>query len=336
MTRVPEAFRLGGIEVPPGRRKDIRLRISESFTATPVYIPVTVLCGYRAGPAIFIMAALHGNELNGMEAIRRLRSELDPERLSGTLIMVSIANPISFVAQMRDLPDGRDLNRSFPGSAHGSMAAQVARVLFQRIVKPCAYGVDLHTAAIGRTNLPHVRADMRIQGVRRLAEGFGAEVILDTRGERGMLRREATRAGIPTIVFEGGEPMRFEVPLIERAVRGIRNLLVDLGMYPGARHSPRFQIVVEDRRWVRSPRGGILILKVKPGDFVEKGQELGYNMKPYGKEVSVLRAPFSGLVVGVATHPMAFPGTAVCHILKLPPRYSKLRRLFDHLKEDEE
>lgn len=336
MTRTTAPFQIGGIEIAPGQRKDVRLRISESFTATPVYIPVTVLHGYRAGPSLFVTAAIHGNELNGMEAIRRLRSELDPERLAGTLVMVAIANPISFVAQTRDLPDGRDLNRSFPGTARGSLASQVARVLFRRIVTPCTYGIDLHTAAIGRTNLPHVRADMRVQGVRRLADGFGAEVILDTPGERGMLRREATRAGVPTIVFEAGEPMRFEVPFIERAVRGIRNLLADVGMYPCARHSPKFQVVVKDCKWVRSLRGGILILRVKPGDFVEQGQDLGYNMKPYGKEVSVLHAPFPGLVVGVATHPMAFPGTAVCHILKLPPRYARMRRLFDHLREASE
>lgn len=321
--------RFGNIRLEPGTRKDIRLKISESFTTTPVFIPVTVIHGTDAGPRVFVTAAVHGNEINGVEVVRQIRTAIDPKKLRGTLLLVPIANPIGFVSQQRDLPDGRDLNRCFPGTPRGSLTSQVAHVLFTKVVKDCDFGVDLHTAASGRTNLPHVRADMRQPTVRRLACGFGAEIVLDTPGEPTMLRAAASRAGVPVIVYEAGEPMKFQSSFIQKGVTGIKNVMTDLGMYDFPRQSPPYQLILKDHKWIRARRGGILILQVKPGDVVKKGQQIAYNTKPYGTEVSTVDAPYTGICVGVTTIPMVYPGTAICHVLRLHKRQARMTRLFE-------
>lgn len=322
-----EPFEIAGMTVAAGMRKDIHLKITELFTATPVFIPVTVVHGASAGPTVFITAALHGDEINGIEIVRRIRSEVDPAQLRGTLLLVSVANPISFLNQTRDLPDGRDLNRSFPGRREGSMASHIASHIFTKVVRRADWGIDLHTAARGRINLPHLRADMRVPAVRRLAHAFGCEVVLDMQGDRGTLRAAATRAGIPTIVFEAGEPLKFQRSLIEKGLDGVKNSLAELGMVAFPRVSPLFQIVVDDRQWVRAEKGGIMLLNVKPGDIIRKGEEIGLNTKPFGTEVNRLKAPYTGLVVGCTTVPLVVPGSAVCHLVRLDQRASNLKKL---------
>jgi hypothetical protein len=313
----PEAFRIGRIEIPPGSRKDIRLKIGEMYIASPVYIPVTVAHGLEPGPAIFVTAALHGDELNGIEMIRQVRAHLDPKKVRGTVVLVMIANPISFVLQKRDLPDGRDLNRSFPGRSLGSIAAAIAHDLFHKIVLKCHFGIDLHTAGRGRINLPHVRANLKIAKVRELAFAFGPEIIIDQPGESGMLRVESRKRGVAVITYEAGEPMKFENDVIERGVQGIWNALASLGVYPYERKPPSFQLVVDHHKWVRSQRGGILIMHVKPGDVVKKGQVLAHTSRPFGTEQVNIHAPFSGVVISVTTVPTVLPGGAVCHISRL-------------------
>ena len=320
-------FEIVGIPVLPGTRKDIHIKITELYTATPVFIPLTVVHGAHAGPTLFITAAVHGDEINGVEMVRRIRADVEPAQLHGTLLLVSVANPIAFLTQSRDLPDGRDLNRFFPGRKEGSMASYIARHIFRKIIRRADWGIDLHTAARGRTNLPHVRADMRVQAVRRLAHAFGCEVIFDMEGEKGMLRTAATRAGIPTIVYECGEPLKFQKNLIRKGIDGIKNTLADLGMYPFPRVSPLFQFLVEDYRWIRAQKGGIMLLNVKPGDIIEKGEEIALNTKPFGTAVHRLKAPYTGLVVGCTTLPLVIPGSAVCHLVRLDQRAKTFEKL---------
>lgn len=322
-------FEIAGMKVGSGRRKDVKVRISEFYTATPVFIPVTVLHGTRPGPVLYLTAAVHGNEINGVEMVRQVRLAVDPRSLSGTLILVVIANPIAFLNMSRDLPDGRDLNRFFPGRDRGSMASHIADALFTKIVRLADYGIDLHTAATGRTNLPHVRTDMRSPVLRRLATAFGCEVIFDMAGEEGTLRRAASEAGVPTIVYEAGEPLKFQKNLIRRGVEGIKNVLADLRMAEFERTSPDFQIVVDDHRWIRAVKGGILQVNVKPGDIVEKGADIAVNTKPFGTEVSRVRAPHTGLVVGCTTLPMVIPGSAICHLVSLGTRDRVLRKVLE-------
>ena len=322
-------FEIAGMKVPAGRRKDLKIRISEFYTATPVFIPVTVAHGRRPGPTLYVAAAVHGDEINGVEMVRQVRALLDPERLRGTVILVLIANPISFLTMSRDLPDGRDLNRYFPGREHGSMASLIADAIFTKIVRRADFGIDLHTAAAGRTNLPHVRADLRSPVLRRMASAFGCEVIFDMPGDEGMLRRAASQAGVPTIVYEAGAPLKFQRPLIRRGVEGICNVMADLRMYEVDRVPARFQIIVEDHRWIRASRGGILNLMVKPGDIIAKNSVIAVNTKPFGTEVRRIRAPYTGLVVGCTTVPMVIPGSAVCHMIPLGGRAAVLRPLLE-------
>ena len=324
-----KAFEIAGMKVAPGRRKDVKVRISEFYTATPVFIPVTVLHGTRPGPVLYLTAAVHGNEINGVEMVRQLRTAVDPKRLAGTLILVVIANPIAFLNMARDLPDGRDLNRFFPGRDRGSMASHIADALFTKIVRLADYGIDLHTAATGRTNLPHVRTDMRSPVLRRLATSFGCEVVFDMPGEEGTLRRAASEAVVPTIVYEAGEPLKFQKNLIRRGMEGIKNVLADFRMVEFERTSPAFQIVVDDHRWVRAEKGGILQLNVRPGDIIEKGADIAVNTKPFGTEVSRVRAPYTGLVVGCTTLPMVIPGSAICHLVALGSRDRVLRKVLE-------
>lgn len=322
-------FEIAGMKVSAGHRKDLKIRISEFYTATPVFLPVTVAHGRRPGPAVYVVAAIHGNEINGIEMLRQVRSMIDARRLRGTLILVMIANPISFLNMSRDLPDGRDLNRYFPGRERGSMASLIADAIFTKIVRKADFGIDLHTAASGRTNLPHVRADLRSPSLRRLATAFGCEVVFDMPGEDGMLRRAASKAGVPTIVYEAGEPLKFQKRLIRRGVEGILNVLADLKMYDFERVRPAFQIIVEDHRWIRAKRGGIVNMQVNPGDIIEKNEVIAVNTKPFGTEVRRIRAPYAGLVVGCATLPLVIPGSAVCHLVSLGSRAGVVRRLLE-------
>ena len=320
-------FELGGISVLPGERSDLRVKISELYTAVPVMIPLTIVNGARPGPRLFVTAAIHGNETNGIEMVRRMRAEVDPLALKGVLLLVAIANPIAFMNLTRDLPDGRDLNRFFPGRDLGSMASHIAASLFDKVIRRADVGIDLHTAAAGRTNLPHVRADLRFPQVRRLSSAFGCEVVFDMAGEKGMLRHAATRLGIPTIVYEAGEPMKFQQNLIARGVTGIKNVMAELGMYDFPRESPAFQVIIDDHKWIRAKRGGIMMMQIKPGDIVEKGDVIAVHTKPFGAEVMRTRAPYSGLVVGTNTMPMAIPGTALCHLVKLGSRLKPMKTM---------
>ena len=320
-------FELGGISILPGERSDLRVKISELYTAVPVMIPLTVVNGALPGPRLFITAAIHGNETNGIEMVRRIRADVDPLSLRGVLLLVAIANPIAFMNMSRDLPDGRDLNRFFPGRKTGSMASHIASSLFDKVIRRADFGIDLHTAAAGRTNLPHVRAELRYPQVRRLASAFGSEVVFDMAGDKGMLRQAATRLGIPTIVYEAGEPMKFQQNLIARGVTGIKNVMAELGMYSFPRESPSFQVIIDDHKWIRAQRGGILMVQIKPGDVIEKGDVIAVHTKPFGAEVMRLKAPYSGLVVGTSTMPMAIPGSAVCHLVKLGSRLRPMKAM---------
>src|SRR5262245_46370756 len=287
---IAHPFELGGISVLPGERTDLRVKISELYTAVPVMIPLTIINGAKAGPRLFVTAAIHGHATNGIEMVRRIRADVDLLALKGVLLLVAIANPIAFMNLDRDLPDGRDLNRFFPGRQAGSMAAHIASALFDKVIRRADVGIDLHTAAAGRTNLPHVRADLSFPQVRRLASAFGSEVVFDMEGEKGMLRYAATRLGIPTIVYEAGEPMKFQQNLIARGVTGIKNVMAELGMYDFPRESPPFQVIVEDHKWIRATKGGILMMQLRPGQVSEKGEVIAAHAKPFGAEGQATKA----------------------------------------------
>jgi len=308
---------IGGRAVRRGSTEQIFLKVSEHYTATPVNVLVTVVRGRRKGPALFLAAAVHGDELNGVEVVRRIMTSTSPEDLRGTLICVPVVNRMGFLAHSRYLPGHQDLNRCFPGQPQGTAASRLAHTLFREIVAPSDYGIDLHTASHGRTNLPHVRAEMSNDRVRRLARAFGMEIIVDTSGPARTLRAAATRAGVPTILFEAGETFRFQRAMVARGVQGARNVLVALKMIPGQRREPRFQVVIKVSEWIRAPRGGIAEVLIRPGEIVYEGDEIASITNPFGREVSSVRSPLTGLILGTTTVPLVNPGDAICHVAKL-------------------
>jgi predicted deacylase len=275
------------------------------------------------------VAALHGDEINGAGAIRHLIQDGEFRLLRGAVVLVPVLNLLAFDRHSRYLPDRRDLNRCFPGSATGSLASRMARTIFDEIVSRCDYGIDLHTAAVRRTNYPTVRGDMQDPTVEKLARSFGCEIIIDGKGPRGAFRREACKAGCPTIIMEGGEVWKVEPLIVESAVRGVKNALRGLKMLDGEIDKPDYQVVIQKTKWVRAERGGFLRFHIKPGEIVEAEQALVTITSLLGQERGILHAPFDGVVLGMTTLPATSPGEPVCHLGQLPAgtTASQLRHL---------
>jgi predicted deacylase len=307
-----------GEKIPPGESRDVKLAVSESYSSMTIRIPIHVRRAAAEGPVVFVTAVLHGDEINGTGAIRQLILDEDLHLVRGSLILVPVLNLLAFDRHSRYLPDRRDLNRSFPGSPTGSLASRMAHTIFDEIVSRSDYGIDLHTAAVHRTNYPNVRGDMSNPRVRSLAEAFGSEIIMNGVGPNGAFRREACAAGCPTIIMEGGEVWKVEPPIVEAAVRGVKNVLRHLKMLDGEAERPNYQVVIEKSKWVRAERGGFLQFHVNPGDIVEKDSPLASNTTLLGREQNVLHAPFDGVVIGISTLPATSPGEPVCNLGKLP------------------
>ena len=308
------SFRIGGVRIGPGETRNVRLKVSERYTGDDVTVPLRVIRAWRPGPAVFISAAVHGNEINGTGIIHELMFGEVLKVHAGTVILVPVVNPYGFETHDRYMPDGRDLNRHFPGSPRGSLARRVADILFREIVLKSDYGLDLHTAAAQRTNYPNIRAGLSDERVLALARAFGSEVIVDSEGPTGSLRRAATAAGCPTIVLEAGEPLKMQPGVLEAGILGVTNVLHWLGIVDGSPSKPDYQIEVTKRRWVRADVGGLLHYHVAPGEAVEAGQPLATSFSLYGDEQNTLTAPEDSIVIGVTTRPAVKPGEPVFHL----------------------
>ncbi len=307
-----------GKTIAPGESCDVELAIGESYSGMTVRIPLHIQRAEEDGPTVFVTAALHGDEINGTGAVRTLIQDETFRLTRGSVILIPVLNLLAFDRHSRYLPDRRDLNRCFPGSKKGSLAGRMARRIFQTLVARCDYGIDLHTAAVRRTNYPNVRADMTSPEARRIAKAFGSEVILDGKGPKGAFRREVCRAGCPTIIMEGGEVWKVEPTIVETAVRGIKNVLRELDMLDGPPERPDYQLVLKRSKWVRADYGGFLQFHVQPGQIVEQDQPLATNTNLLGRESNVITSPFTGMVLGMTTLPAVSPGEPVCKIGKLP------------------
>lgn len=337
MTR-PSVGQWGDERIEPGDSREILLAVSEGYLGISLAIPIFVRRATEPGPVVFVTAALHGDEINGTGAIRHLIQDDSFQLLRGSAILVPVLNVLSFERHTRYLPDRRDLNRCFPGSAKGSLASRVARSIFQEIVHRSDFGIDLHTASVRRTNYPTVRGDLQHAKVRELALAFGSEILMNGRGPKGALRREACHAGRPTIIMEGGEVWKVEPSIVQTATRGIRNVFRHLGMIEGEIELPSYQVTIEHARWVRAEEGGFLQFHVQPGEVVDQGQPLASNTTIMGQEQSVLTAPFSGVILGMTTLPAVSPGEPVCHLGKLPEGMApnelrRLRRMQEGIEE---
>ena len=287
-------------------------------TDTSLSLPVAVLNGLRPGPTVWLNAALHGDELNGVEIIRQLLQTLRPRELNGAVIAVPIVNVFGFVNESRYLPDRRDLNRSFPGSPRGSLTAQLAHLFMTQVVERCQYGVDFHTGSDHRTNLPQLRVDLTDPEVERLAKAFGAPVTVDAAYRDGSLRSACRAIGIPLIVFEGGEAHRFNAAAIRTGIDGTLRVLAELGMISGPDVPALGEtVIVRHSHWERARRSGIVRIDVFPGEAVQRGDVLGIIGDALGTRHAAVRASRTGIVLGYTRNPLVSQGDALVHIADL-------------------
>jgi hypothetical protein len=318
MSKVPLV--INGIEVPPGSEVLINLPVASYYGHSDITMPVQVLSSKSSGPTLLINAAIHGDEVNGVEIIRRLLLEPALLQLKGDLLLVPIVNIYGFLTRSRYLPDRRDLNRSFPGSEKGSLAARVAELFLREIASKATHAIDLHTGAIHRSNLPQVRISFEQEGAEGLARSFNAPVILDANYRDGSLRDVLTEYGVPCLVYEGGEALRFDEMAIQTGVKGILSTMRYLGMLPTDTSDKKVSepLVSHSSIWVRAPESGILRSQVPLGARVEKDELLGVIDGPFGHtQVSIL-SPFAGVVIGKTLLPPTHEGEALFHIAKVP------------------
>jgi predicted deacylase len=313
--------------VVPGTRLQLEWRPRGGISTAEIASPVIVARGAMAGPVLCLAAGVHGDEINGVEIVRRLSHAVDPTRLSGTVIGVPIVNVFGYSRGSRYLPDRRDLNRSFPGSRQGSIASRIAHGFFQDIVRHCDVLVDFHTGSFDRANLPQVRADLTNPEVLEFTRGFGATVVLHSPGNKGMLRVAATAVGIPAVTFEAGAPTRLEPAEIAQAVAAIERLMIKLEMREDpeasappadvaavALEAPEPPPIFLDSRWVRANSGGLLISEVSLGQHVLAGQKLGRVIDPVSNVERFIVAPVPGRVIGMSQNQAVLPGYAAFHL----------------------
>ena len=282
-------------------------------------IPVEVIRGKEPGPILFISAAIHGDEINGCEAIKRILNRRKTlSKIKGTLIAVPIVNVFGFNRNVRYLPDRRDLNRCFPGSDNGSLGGQIANTFMQEVVSKATHGIDLHTAAIHRTNLPQIRACLDDSETNRLASAFGVPVVVNSDIRDGSLRQAAVEMGIPMLLFEGGEALRYEEKIIKTAVSGILSVMQSIGMLEGKpvniKQQKKEVFVAKSSHWIRAPHSGSLRVMKQLGKMVNRDDLLGVLSNPYGSEKIEVRARKKGVIIGMAVLPLVNSGDDLFHI----------------------
>ena len=310
----PEALELLGEKIPPGSYRQLSWSGTELYQGLPVDTPVLVVHGATPGPVVCLVAAVHGDELNGIEIVRRVLHGLQPSRLSGTIIGVPIVNIQGFRRGSRYLPDRRDLNRHFPGTETGSAASRIASAFFNNIVLNCDALVDLHTGSFERANLPQLRADLQDPAVTALANGFGATVIVNSQPQPGTLRYAATLAGVPTVTLEAGGPERLETRAVTHGVRGIEALLLTLRMVVNERPWDESEETYVRSTWVSADTGGILTTNVDLGSRVESGDLLGRVTDPSTNDTVGIFSPYEGRIIGMARNQVVMPGFAAFHL----------------------
>jgi len=300
--------------VPVGEMRTLDWSPQNIFEGMPVPTPVLVANGSHAGPVLCMTGAIHGDEINSIETIRRVMHGINPKQLAGTVIGVPIVNQMGFRRSSRYLPDRRDLNRYFPGSIDGSSASRIAYSLFNKVIRHCDALIDLHTGSFYRTNIPQLRADLTQASVRALVEQFGDIVVLHSEGSPGMLRREATIANVPTVTLEAGEALRIQEDVIKAGVKHINQLLANINMTKRGFSWSKPQPAYMASRWLRAETGGIFISRRKPGDKIAVGDELGTITDPITNSESVVIAEFAGKIIGMAMNQVVLPGYAIYHV----------------------
>ena len=314
-----EPFLIGGVAVPAGSRMQVALPISKLASGSEMDLPVLVVHGSAPGPTVWLSAAIHGDEINGVDIIRRVLEKLDAKTLRGTVLAVPTVNVHGFVTGDRYLPDRRDLNRSFPGSARGSLARRIAHLLMTEVVARSSVGIDLHTGSDGRTNLPQLRADLSDPETARLASAFGCALMMHAKPREKTLRHAAIKVGAKVLLFEGGEALRFDRSAIEVGTNGVLRVLATLDLIDPLVPAAATRNRGEGSQWVRARKSGLAQVDCNLGDAVEKGQRLGCINDAFGQHLSLLKSPSAGMVVGLKLEPLVNRGDAIVHIVQTEP-----------------
>ena len=314
-----EPFEIGDTCIEPGTRATVDLPISTLSDHTPVTMSVHVIHGKKPGPTMFVSAGIHGDEVIGVEILRRLLRTKSLSSLRGTLMVVPIVNAFGFHNHSRYLPDRRDLNRCFPGSPKGSLASRLAHDFMRHVVERCSFGIDLHSAAIHRTNLPQIRVSGTSPEKMKLARAFGAPVILTSALRDGSLRASARDLGIDVLLYEAGEGLRFDEMYVRAGVAGILRVMATREMLPPRSVTPAkaSSILCNSSKWVRAPAGGLLRAFKSEGDVVTAGELLAAVSDPFGENEVDLFASFDGIIVGRAVMPIVNEGDAIYHIAEV-------------------
>ncbi len=316
------AFEIGGRSVPPGTRQTVDLPVSVLSDHTPITMSVHVIHGKQPGPTLFVSAAIHGDEVMGVEVVRRVLRMPNLDTLKGTLLAVPIVNTFGFLNHSRYLPDRRDLNRSFPGSAVGSLAARLAHQFMTEIVSRSDVGIDLHSAAIHRTNLPQIRVSPRKPDTMLLAEAFGAPIVMTSKIRDGSLRQAAQARNVDILLFEAGEGLRFDEHAVRTGVMGVLRVMRHLGMVKakGVAQPQVAPMRSSSSYWLRAPAGGLLRTLKAPGGHVEAGDILGLVSDPFGDVETEILAEEPGLIVGRTNLPVVNEGDGLFHVARIRPR----------------
>ncbi|WP_439133935.1 succinylglutamate desuccinylase/aspartoacylase family protein [Pseudomaricurvus sp.] len=333
-----EKLVIDGTEIKPGSWVQIEMPVAKLYTDTDISMPIQVMRAKKDGPTVFVSAAVHGDELNGIEIIRRLIRLKTLKLTRGTLILVPMVNVYGVLSQSRYMPDRRDLNRSFPGSLHGSLAGRVADKFLREIVNHCDYGIDLHTGAIHRSNLPQIRADLDDELTRGLADVFGVPVLLNSNLRDGSLRQSALEAGVRILLYEAGEALRFDELSIRAGVKGVMNVLAHLGMVrkrAGSRGKKTLRpFEANNSSWVRATCSGIVLDIKHLGDAVQKGDVLAEIGSPFGKVMGTVTANRSGIIIGQQNIPLVQEGDAMFHIAYFSEDDDKIAERIEFMQDD--
>ncbi|MBV7260375.1 succinylglutamate desuccinylase/aspartoacylase family protein [Erythrobacter crassostreae] len=314
-----QPFSIAGHSIAPGTAQDVSIPVSTMATGYNSHLAVRILHGAKPGPTIFVSGAIHGDEIIGTAIIQRLAHELDPVHLGGTIILIPVSNIFGFISHSRYLPDRRDLNRSFPGNANGSLAGQLANVFFSEVVSRASLGIDIHSAAVHRYNLPQIRIAAGSKRLVELATAFGAPVIIESPLRDGSMRALAKEQGVEMLLLEAGEALRFDDLSIETGTSGVLRVLMHLGMVDPSDDLLEAGAPARSNKtqWVRSTRGGVVHFAKSSGDAVREGDLLATVTGLFGEEPEGIFAPVDGIVIGHATLPVVHQGDALFHIAKV-------------------
>ncbi|MBU6338486.1 MAG: succinylglutamate desuccinylase/aspartoacylase family protein [Rickettsiales bacterium] len=309
-------FIIDNIEIKHGERKRINIDVGAIYDFTDVKIPLEVVRGKKDGPTLFISSTIHGDEINGIEIVKRVLKSPAIKNICGTLIAIPIVNIFGFNDRSRYLPDRRDLNRCFPGLKNGSMTSQIAYKFMNEVVMKSDYGIDLHTGAFHRDNYPQIRANLNDFTTLNLAKAFGAPVIINSNLRDGSLREAVSRRNIPMLLYEGGEALRFDETVIKIGVAGILNFMREIGMIESevCEVFKKKTFIANSSYWVRASRSGIHTPRQKLGTIVKKGEILGEISNPFGDHKCLVRANAGGVIIGTSKLPMTNQGDALFHI----------------------